>query len=768
MESRGCMKRRIRWIKPAQILVLTSTCLFSCLLFESGLYLQQIARAQEQRESEQWYGSWDAMAVDVRESDINTLKQDPMIESVGTVRIIDVLCSHVPIRCGQADVAFFKQAELRLKEGRYPQKPGEALIESSMLDELKRSYILGQELKLELENEEIWFVTIVGITDSYRSGWTWGNRMPSLFTTLPTLQDSRASLLLQSQEGWEQSLPDKMRSLKMVMNERLKQSPQPASTLSWSMVILALVATVLFPWIWMTILTRKREMDLSILKLRGRSSRQLCTDLLRILYLAEIPSLIITIVACFWIPWSWIWLVSLTLMPILIIGVCRHQLQSIPSSINAYGTANALLPDLSVKTGNMMQTHQLASRLRQTGIHKQRIHLLALGFCIMICMLSFFCAGQIQQQYNDIWEVPDFTLDVPGTAHTNHQKPLSAQQLAAIEAVSGVKKTATAMRESGWMMNWEDCGQSCIRGIFKQDDAFIGLSPDENGIPSLYPELIVLQDGPLKTLVLDLADVSENTFDSGDSAIICLPAFQHFYQEEYGSGEIRYHDFASEKEVWSETTIQPGTRITLRDSDQKQKELTIQGILKEAPAIWLDSLSLWDQVPGSGVPYSLFVNESFLKNAYSTVHVWTERATGSLTEKQISQLASRMNLSLRNRYPEKTKLLDSLCFQYRMLYLFSAVSALACLLIMLQLQRQQNHKLETLCLQLRQVFIPPSAVKELKSCYRSQVLFRTAVVLILAAFAGWLLTPDDTNSDQDAALYYQLSVSEEYDMSESP
>lgn len=179
MESRGCMKRRIRWIKPAQILVLTSTCLFSCLLFESGLYLQQIARAQEQRESEQWYGSWDAMAVDVRESDINTLKQDPMIESVGTVRIIDVLCSHVPIRCGQADVAFFKQAELRLKEGRYPQKPGEALIESSMLDELKRSYILGQELKLELENEEIWFVTIVGITDSYRSGWTWGSRMPS-------------------------------------------------------------------------------------------------------------------------------------------------------------------------------------------------------------------------------------------------------------------------------------------------------------------------------------------------------------------------------------------------------------------------------------------------------------------------------------------------------------------------------------------------------------------------------------------------------------
>ena len=46
------------------------------------------------------------------------------------------------------------------------------MIESSMLDELKRSYILGQELKLELENEEIRYVTIVGIIDPYRSGWT--------------------------------------------------------------------------------------------------------------------------------------------------------------------------------------------------------------------------------------------------------------------------------------------------------------------------------------------------------------------------------------------------------------------------------------------------------------------------------------------------------------------------------------------------------------------------------------------------------------------
>ncbi len=112
------------------------------------------------------------MTVDVPERDIELLKQDPMIESVGIVRTFDVLTSQVPVRCGQADQAFFKQARLRLKDGRYPENPGEALIESSMLDELKRSYILGQELKLELENEEIRYVTIVGIIDPYRSGWT--------------------------------------------------------------------------------------------------------------------------------------------------------------------------------------------------------------------------------------------------------------------------------------------------------------------------------------------------------------------------------------------------------------------------------------------------------------------------------------------------------------------------------------------------------------------------------------------------------------------
>ena len=173
------------------------------------------------------------------------------------------------------------------------------------------------------------------------------------------------------------------------------------------------------------------------------------------------------------------------------------------------------------------------------------------------------------------------------------------------------------MRESGWVMDWEDHGQSCIRDILVQDGAFIGLSTDDTGRLALYPEQIVLQDGPLKNQVLDFANVSEETFESGDSVIICLPSFQHFYQEKYGSGEIRYHDFLPEKEVWSETTIQSGTQITLSDADQRQTQLTIGGILREPPAVFQDSLSPWDQVPGAGSPYSLFVNESFLKDAFS-------------------------------------------------------------------------------------------------------------------------------------------------------
>lgn len=515
MENRGCMKRRIRWIKPGQILVLAASCLFSCILFESGLYLQEKARLQEQREFEQWHGSWDAMTVDVPERDIELLKQDPMIESVGIVRTFDVLTSQVPVRCGQADQAFFKQARLRLKDGRYPENPGEALIESSMLDELKRSYILGQELKLELENEEIRYVTIVGIIDPYRSGWTWGSRMPALFTTLKNVQDSTTSLLLQSQDGWEQSLPDKTQSLKLVMNERLELAPQPASTLSWSLVILAFVTAVLFPCIWLTVLFRKRELDLSILKLRGRSTRQLGRDLLRVLQLAEIPSLILCSCVCFHIPWSWLWIGNLMVIPSTVVRVRRRRLQSIPAAINAHATADALLPDSGIKTGKTMQMERLAARLQQTGSRQQRLQYLALMVCMTTCVICLGCVGQEKRQYNEILEVPDFSLEVPGTAHTNHQTPLQMQHLAAIESVNGVKKTTAEMRESGWVMDWEDHGQSCIRDILVQDGAFIGLSTDDTGRLALYPELIVLQDGPLKNQVLDFANVSEETFESG-------------------------------------------------------------------------------------------------------------------------------------------------------------------------------------------------------------------------------------------------------------
>lgn len=179
------MKHRALWIKTGQILALAGLCLFSCLLYEAGLYLQQTALIQEQIASESWYGGWDAMAVAVSENDIQDIQKDPMIESVGTVETFDVECSHVMIRCGEADSAFFQQAGFRLKDGRYPEKAGEALVESSVLDELKRSYTLGQELKLELSEDEIQYVTIVGIIDPYRSGWTWGNYMPGLFTILP-------------------------------------------------------------------------------------------------------------------------------------------------------------------------------------------------------------------------------------------------------------------------------------------------------------------------------------------------------------------------------------------------------------------------------------------------------------------------------------------------------------------------------------------------------------------------------------------------------
>lgn len=166
-------------------------------------------------------------------------------------------------------------------------------MESSVLDELKRSYTLGQELKLELSEDEIQYVTIVGIIDPYRSGWTWGNYMPGLFTILPDVPVEKTCLLISAEEGWENSLPEKGASLKMTMNERLEQSPAPASTFSWTLVALAWTTAFLLPWIWLAMLIRQRAQDLSILKIRGYSLTQLKRILRNTLYLAQIPSLLL-------------------------------------------------------------------------------------------------------------------------------------------------------------------------------------------------------------------------------------------------------------------------------------------------------------------------------------------------------------------------------------------------------------------------------------------------------------------------------------------
>ncbi|WP_294729515.1 hypothetical protein [uncultured Faecalibaculum sp.] len=752
------MKHRALWIKTGQILALAGLCLFSCLLYEAGLYLQQTALIQEQIASESWYGGWDAMAVAVSENDIQDIQKDPMIESVGTVETFDVECSHVMIRCGEADSAFFQQAGFRLKDGRYPEKAGEALVESSVLDELKRSYTLGQELKLELAEDEIQYVTIVGIIDPYRSGWTWGNYMPGLFTILPDVPVEKTCLLISAEEGWENSLPEKGASLKMTMNERLEQSPAPASTFSWTLVALAWTTAFLLPWIWLAMLIRQRAQDLSILKIRGYSLTQLKRILRNTLYLAQIPSLLLCLGCLFVSGWSALWLVVVLLSPVVVLRLCQHQLASIPAGINLHGGRDSLLPAAYSKTGFTMTVSQLSTRLNQIGQRQRRIQILALGLCMLSCILCLHTARQEQQQYTDIQAVPDFTLATARIEIIRHQKMLDNQQLDSISSIPGVQKILPAIWEHGWQMSWDDQENSCIWDILAQDGWVPCVITNQNNQSTLYPDIVVLRDGSMKTRVLDAARVSQEDFDSGKTAIISLPPFQSFYNKEPVSGEIRTVDLLPDRTVWEETSIQPGTTITLSDSDHQERQLTIAGILRDPPSETYSGLNLWDRLSGDSSPYTLFVDESFLPEAASTVHVWTDPAAGRLTEKHISELASRLDLTLINRFPEKTAILQNLRFQYLLLYVLAAAAALAVVLVLIQLWRQQNRKLTTLCLQLNQLFLPPVWIHDLEHHFRMRLAVSILAVLILGLGAGWLLSPDVTDPAQVEELYYHQQV----------
>lgn len=97
-----------------------------------------------------------------------------------------------------------------------------------------------------------------------------------------------------------------------------------------------------------------------------------------------------------------------------------------------------------------------------------------------------------------------------------------------------------------------------------------------------------------------------------------------------------------------------------------------------------------------------------------------------------------------------------------------AVFQSTCLLIILQLLGQQNQKLEILCRHLRQIFVAPSALRELKRRFQSRVLLRIAVVLTVGAVAGYILTPDISDSDRTAAPYYQMPGSEHFDTPDNP
>lgn len=163
------------------------------LLLLVVVVVQAYSSTQAQKMADQSYGIWQAGAFQINEKKKENILKNPMIETAGVQSIAGQIVrkkedlkttskedDSQPIyeafgNIGYADENFFKLACLRMKYGTLPTKGNELAVEAEALDALGISYDVGQTISLMIQTEadhyeEQTFI-LSGVIENYSRFW---------------------------------------------------------------------------------------------------------------------------------------------------------------------------------------------------------------------------------------------------------------------------------------------------------------------------------------------------------------------------------------------------------------------------------------------------------------------------------------------------------------------------------------------------------------------------------------------------------------------
>lgn len=360
------------------ILYLTVILAVSVFILLFTLYSQYHIYEITKDENEKWYGSWQGVVVDVSFENEDLLQEHELMEKTGTTGIYgNVLSDDRSIGLvGYGNTSFFDMANLNLVKGHWPKKENEIIVESQVLDQLRKNYDLQQKISVTVQTTE-GDVTkdyiLCGIIDNYSSTWAIQRDFPNAFIAQnPTLIEQAENIYLLPQKGYEEILNEihLEKNQEILENTAIEVSYDPFSTSNLSYTVIGLFAIVssillisytFFQW------TRKHYKEIQILKSLGADHRILIKDLLHLYSKSMILPLFIFLISCLWmkLPWQMYLFAVILFLISLVLSILLSMIQilRIPENINTYTEPIPIRTRrLSVKQYKKMSPFRMAIR----------------------------------------------------------------------------------------------------------------------------------------------------------------------------------------------------------------------------------------------------------------------------------------------------------------------------------------------------------------------------------------------------------------------
>ena len=239
---------------------------------------------------EEKFGSWHAAVYNADAQRRQALSVHPVMDSAVLLNLTPpLLLDEVPAGTGaQWNPAFVSTAHLKLKEGRYPQQPGEVLITQSVTENTQRDLHAGDILPLHTAQKD-WqdSLQVCGIVENYADSWIHYYSLPDLFVYEDSdLPVQNSVLLLQMKNSspsvWEELRLDGSNTLKNVTVDAA--SPRDFNNIFRMMILAVLWLSVLFWGHWkLSLWVQDHESQLALLRSLGLDRRQLSRDLSRLM-----------------------------------------------------------------------------------------------------------------------------------------------------------------------------------------------------------------------------------------------------------------------------------------------------------------------------------------------------------------------------------------------------------------------------------------------------------------------------------------------------